>query len=154
MDITYRRANITDLNNLCNLWQQLDESHQSYHSLYLFGKNHKKFRRNFIRRQIINSKVIIYLALADNLPVGFGVGKIESHPPVFQIKKIGTIKDLYVLAKYRNRGIATQITKLLLDELLRFKVTYIELKVDVRNSSAIKLYKKLGFKEFQVIMVK
>ena len=53
----------------------------------------------------------------------------------------GCIHDLYVNEKYRRKGYATQIVKLLMD---KYNANWLWCKDD--NKEAIALYKKLGFR--------
>ena len=56
------------------------------------------------------------------------------------IKK-NTINEIYIIPKYRNMGIASEIIK---DVINTYKETYLWVFKD--NKEAINLYKKLGFK--------
>ena len=57
------------------------------------------------------------------------------------------IVDIFVEEKYRNKKIATDLMKKVVSLAKEKKCLNITLEVSVNNLIAIKLYKKLGFKE-------
>jgi ribosomal protein S18 acetylase RimI-like enzyme len=56
------------------------------------------------------------------------------------------IKNLYVDPEYRNKGIATNLMKLALQEAVEKGLTSALLYVESIQKPAIRLYKKIGFK--------
>ncbi len=86
--------------------------------------------------------------------MGFVGGKIKIGSGFFKNKKIGIIHALFVEAKYRNRGVGTELVKTFVSWLKTKKAEIAELSVASNNITAIKLYKNLGFKEFIIRMRK
>ena len=62
----------------------------------------------------------------------------------FPTGKTGTIFNVLTYPEYRNRGYATSIMKLLLDEAKKQDLSYVDLS---SSESGKSLYQKLGFKE-------
>lgn len=58
------------------------------------------------------------------------------------------IQSLYVLTKFRNRGVATEIIKSALYIARRGGKTAVTLVVAEKNTKAIELYRKLGFRTY------
>ena len=132
MRVNYRKAKLDDLDALCSL----------------------STRRKFVRKQLKSRKNFIYLAEHKTKIIGFARGKVEDNPPIFQVKKAGVINDLFVEKEYRGKGIRAELTSVLLKEFSKRNLKFIKLTVDVRNLAAIERYRKFGFKDFQLKMVK
>lgn len=69
-------------------------------------------------------------------------------------KKMHTayLYEVYVLPKYRRNKIASKMIKYLLEKIKEYKkIRRLELKVNSRNTGAIKFYEKLGFNKFAAI---
>lgn len=64
--------------------------------------------------------------------------------PSFVNGKTGTLLNVFTYPEYRNRGIATELLKKLIEEARKENITAISLS-STRDGE--KLYKKLGFKE-------
>ncbi len=87
-------------------------------------------------------------------PDGFYVaeenGSIVGYATSFFKYGKGIIISIAVLPEFRRRGIGS---KLMIESLsfLSKKVDYVELQVKVNNMEAINFYRKLGFKELDLI---
>ncbi len=97
----------------------------------------------------------LYLvALCAGEIVGFSIAEISRKK--YQETKVveGTIARLYVIRKFRGKGVSS----LLLERINRWfktkKVKYIDICVLAKNTKAMDVYKKWGFKPFVVVMQK
>ena len=57
----------------------------------------------------------------------------------------GYVEDIFITKDFRRRGLATKLLKEFIHVLNKKGYKKIHLSVNVKNSKAIKLYKKLGF---------
>lgn len=60
------------------------------------------------------------------------------------------ISNIYVLREFRGNGIASKMLQFVIDEGLNKKINNITLEVNSKNTSAIALYHKYGFKEVAI----
>jgi RimJ/RimL family protein N-acetyltransferase len=64
-------------------------------------------------------------------------------------KHIAFFYNLYIDPKYRNQGLALKLFNFILDKIKqKTQIERIFLSCNKKNTPAIKLYKKLGFKEY------
>ena len=82
--------------------------------------------------------------------VGFIYGT-ESNPPAetldrWKSRKVGSIETLAVDEKYRRRGIATSLVRVLIDLFRQKRIDLVTLSVPAVEKAAVKLYEKIGFK--------
>ncbi len=110
-------------------------------------------RRKEIKEIINDKNSIILLAKEDKKVVGFLIAKIKKNNTGSEQITQGTIANLYVLKKYRKKGIATQLYNQSMMWFNRRGCKYIQLTVYNLNP-AKKLYMKWGFKPFVIIMKK
>ncbi len=67
---------------------------------------------NYLQRIIKDdNNSIIYVAEVIPHLVGYVIGTIKRNPPVYEIKNIGEISDLYVKPDYRNQGIERSLVE-------------------------------------------
>lgn len=60
------------------------------------------------------------------------------------------ISNIYVLRKFRNNNIGSKMLQFVIDEGLKKRINNITLEVNSKNTSAIALYHKYGFKEVAI----
>ncbi|EFW16746.1 N-alpha-acetyltransferase mak3 [Coccidioides posadasii str. Silveira] len=77
----------------------------------------------------------------DNL-IGVVVSKLEPHRGV---PLRGYIAMLAVQEEYRGRGIATKLVRMAIDAMIERNADEIVLETETTNTSAMKLYERLGF---------
>ncbi len=94
-----------------------------------------------------------YMAFTDGVPSGFieftSEDEIEN-----TYKKYLRINSVYVDNKFRNQGIATELLKTAEDRATELKLTYVGLGVLYKNNPAFNLYKKFGFDEYGIELMK
>lgn len=98
------------------------------------------------------AKDIIYLAKDNEKPIAFIWGfndkeYINKHPVMY-------ITDLFVSKKYRGQGIGKMLIDEIEKEAKRRKLKDIKLCVLKRNNNAYEAYKSLGYRDWEITMIK
>ena len=76
------------------------------------------------------------------------IGYIQCNYTKNPYSKLGYIDDLFVLKKFRRKGIATKLIVEFTKILKKKGYKKLQMSVNTRNTNAISLYKKLGFEIF------
>lgn len=79
-----------------------------------------------------------------------GNNKILGYITYLDIYDTFEISNIYVLREFRGNGIASKMLQFVIDEGLNKKINNITLEVNSKNTSAIALYHKYGFKEVAI----
>ena len=79
-----------------------------------------------------------------------GNNKILGYITYLDIYDRFEISNIYVLREFRGNGIASKMLQFVIDEGLNKKINNITLEVNSKNTSAIDLYPKYGFKEVAI----
>ena len=79
-----------------------------------------------------------------------GNNKILGYITYLDIYDRFKISNIYVLREFRGNGIASKMLQFVIDEGLNKKINNITLEVNSKNTSAIALYHKYGFKEVAI----
>jgi len=91
----------------------------------------------------------IFVAKFEGKIVGYIYCKINSVENGPTIKHEALIDGLYVDAKYRKQGIATTLIEMAKEWAKKMEAKYLFLNVLDKNESAIKLYYKNNFEDFE-----
>lgn len=148
-----RKAKIKDIPKLVQLAVGLLEYHENFDPYFAPAKDVKDVYARFFKKCVYSATKQLLVAEHNDEIAGYALGEIISRPPVFKIRNIGVINDMFVAEKFRKSGIAKQLLTELLDWIKSKKskypkLNYIELSVHTKNEIGQKAWTKYGFKEF------
>jgi ribosomal protein S18 acetylase RimI-like enzyme len=90
---------------------------------------------------------VALVAEDDGAPVGYALANVVPQTPIR-----GHLYDLYVHADVRGRGVGRELIATVADRLKARGATYLSLDVALTNDSARRLYERLGFRTYDVLM--
>lgn len=106
-----------------------------------------------VSKERIKAENILLAAFIDDVMVGYIYGYITENPMLYR-RKIGVLKELYVMPGYRGRGIARALIEHATRELGRLGIKYTAVEFPTMNVVAEKFYEKLGFRKFLSIYLR
>ncbi len=151
--IIVRRIEDKDAEAVGKLWYLLSLHHEAYAKYYevkagtentLISHVHDLLRRN----------CVFFVAEVEGRIAGFVSGYVILRNPQLSVDRIGKVDNIFVDDEFRGLGIGTKLLEAFFQYCHGQAVEFIELSCDLANEKALKLYKKLGFKEQKVLMVR
>ena len=142
-----RKAKLKDIKQITDYGVSLLKYHYNFDSYYAPAKNVYEVYRKFFTGCIYSKNRRLLVAEEKGKIVGYAIGEVSSRPPVFKIRKIGFVSDVFVEKNFRRLGMAKQ---LLLDLKRWFKskkLKHIELTVHVKNEIGKKAWAKYGLED-------
>lgn len=141
-EIKIREAKIDDLNTL-KLFEQAIILYERP-----FAPNLKKDPISYydLANLIERKDADVIVATANEEIVGSGYSLIKNSKPYFKPEQYAYLGFMYVLPKYRGKGINKIIIEDLINKAKKRNMTEIQLEVYAENESALKAYTKIGFK--------
>lgn len=91
-----------------------------------------------------------FIAKEDKDVIGFILGWTEKIP--YYKAKRGFISDVFVEKEFRHKGIGESLIKNMVRWFKERNIKDVDLNVYSKNIKALKIYKHLGFKEFDKVM--
>ena len=94
----------------------------------------------------LNNDITAYIARTEEEIVSCALLLVVEKPmsPAFVTGKTGTVLNVYTRPKYRHKGYANQVMKMLLNNASNMNLSFIELKA---TEEGYALYKSLGFED-------
>lgn len=110
---------------------------------------------NELQKAVQENNIKIYIALEDNLVMGFISGTImDCFLSISSTKKIGYIEAAYVIQSHRNNKIMEKLEELLVDYFKNQGLKHIELNVLTTNLVGKHFWKKRNYNIFREQMRK
>ncbi|MBN2478521.1 GNAT family N-acetyltransferase [Candidatus Micrarchaeota archaeon] len=151
-EIITRKACLRDLPEIFNLWKKLISHHQNKSPYFKLKRDAGLIFKKWIKKQIYNKNAQIFVAESKGMPVGYALFTIKKFPPIFVIDRELHLSDIFVLKKYRKKGIGGELIKEGRKWGRKKGLRHSNLEVFAWNSPAIKTYQKSGFKIKRHIM--
>ncbi|WP_371805544.1 N-acetyltransferase family protein [Candidatus Lokiarchaeum ossiferum] len=143
-----RPAQETDIDSIVNLWEELTRFHSQLDSIFTPCKeateNYRTFAHSFFS-QTDSAFIFVAEEINSKRIVGYISGKTTLYPPVYRIKKKGSIFDTVVLNEFRRHHIGQQLFKKALDWFQDKNISRIELSVAEKNEVSQAFWNSLGF---------
>ena len=150
---TIRHIRESDSEAVGKLWYNLSLHHQIFHKYYSVRSGTEWQLISHVR-DLINRDCIGFVAEVNEKIVGFVTGYIVRRNPQLEVERIGKVDNIFVSESFRGHDIGTSLLEDLFSFFKSQKVKYIEISCDVQNDDAMRLYKRLGFHEQKVMLIK
>lgn len=144
-----RKATSNDLESVLELSELMMKLHISFDVYYDIYTKYEDARK-YYKEQLAKRGLLYVVAEDENKKIVAFASAYTISIPRTKAPKIGILVTNFVKEEYRGRGIGTMLYEYRMNWFKQKNVKYVEMNVDVRNTKALKLWKKYGFKEYQV----
>jgi GNAT superfamily N-acetyltransferase len=150
---TVRKAKIKDVPKISESAVELLKYHANLDPYFAPVKDAKEIYAKYFKRCIHSATKQLLVAECDEEFAGYALIEIATRPPVLKVRNMGVVNDIFVIEKFRKRGIGKELFAGML-AWIKIKKTnytslnYIELAVNVEDIVSKKAWKKYGFKEY------
>lgn len=136
-------TNIVDADRCDELLTKLIQDERKYNDI--IDENYKV--KNHFNKMLDDDNIILLAYYIDKLIVGYIlVRKIEDN--------ICLLDGLYVEEQYRNNGIGNLLLNEAISQVKKLNIKYVDINVMYNNIIAKRIYKKIGFSEYEIKMRK
>jgi ribosomal protein S18 acetylase RimI-like enzyme len=149
---TIRRANNKDLPNIISLSLELMAYDIQFDDS--MDKNWPKSENalEFYQERIKKNDGVIFIAEINGEISGCLIGCLAEPLCYRKIKTLAEIEEVFVLEKYRGSQVGSKLMDSFFSWAKEKHAERVQVVVSAANSRAISLYKKLGFKEHDVVL--
>lgn len=150
--ITIRKAGLKDAHAITELWKEFMRNIDEIMDLdpkekqaFSMKDNAPELFKKFLIKNIRSVNAGVFIAEVDGKIAGYSLAYIEKNIPVFILKRIGYISDLFVRKEYRGTGVSSRLK----DETIGFfrerGIRHLKILVPETDHHARSIYKKWGF---------
>lgn len=154
MEPVIRPLRPEDLSELAELWRALAlEGAPGGLVLYPPTDENVARWRKWVASAVERGEVKVLVAEANGCIVGYVLFG-ERRSPLLSPYRRGVIYDLYVRPGWRRRGLGARLLKEALSSLRAMDMDLATVSVAITNRVALELYRRLGFEDFVLTLVK
>jgi ribosomal protein S18 acetylase RimI-like enzyme len=151
-----RKAREEDLDQILDIWwNDLMQYHSTLDKKFYALKPKKeamalsrKHKQSFFGKR----KKTLFVAVENEEVLGFCACGVNSRPPIYKYHKECIIGDIAVSRNHRRKGVGTALLKEVKKWGKAKGAGLAEVRVAVKNKTALGLYKKAGFNENKYMM--
>ncbi len=150
--VTIRRATEADVESLAVLIRRFYAFNEEFDPAMETAGDVRDKALEVARARVAGGDLLL-VAVHEGRLVGYVYGSIVENPLLAR-RRIGVLKELYVVPEERGRGIATTLIEEAMKELSKIGVHYIAVEFPTRNIVAQKFYEKLGFRPYMSVYLR
>ena len=155
MDLVIRKAEISDLQQIEELWVQLTDYLNSLDRRHWqrAADGSAKFRQ-WMEQALTDTKRVLFVAERSRTLLGFGHGMLKKSPPPMKQRLDGFISDLVVNESARGKGVGSKLLEALESWCIEQGAEAITLSVAARNELGLGFWSSRGFEHWTSTMWK
>jgi len=146
-----RRARQSDIEELVKLNRNLTTYHHGFDPYFKSGEEDEGVHR-YLQAVLAGISSQIFVSEEAKKVTGYVVARIKKTNSCQTPETYGKLSQLYIESDNRNKGVGTALVKEAIQWFMAKGIENIELFVHEKNPEAIKLYKKLGFHDYQKVL--
>ncbi len=155
-----REASLKDVPEIVRLWTEFMGHHdklvlkenKKLKSFLVKRKNAADKYKEFLQEHFKLKKGTVFLAEVDDTIVGFTLVIVKDEIPIFEIKKIGYVSDLFVKEKFRKLGISSKLRDEAITWFKKKGLKHMSIGLYNDNKFARSVYKRWGFFDYKIEM--
>lgn len=152
-EIIIRKANIKDLESILKLNSVLFKNeYQKFDNTMDLRWTHSKEGKKYFKDKIVKKEGFVEVAEYNNNIIGYLIGGLSERVSHRKKAKYAELENMITDKKFRGKGIGRKLTKNFIAWCKKNKVNYVSVTASAGNKDAISLYKKSGFKDYDVVL--
>ena len=155
MSLVIRKAEISDLRQVEELWVQLSDHVNSLDRRHWqhAADGSAKFRQ-WMEEALTDAERVVFVAEQSGTVLGFGHSMLKKSPPPVKPRLDGFITDLVVTESVRRQGVGTKLLKAVESWCIEHGAEAITLSVAARNELGLAFWCSKGFEPWTSTMWK
>lgn len=149
-----REANIKDINAIVDLWEEMMNFHIQKSDLYEIKPDARQIYAYYLKEVLKSHESIVIVYEIENKIVGYLMAEESLNPPVYKETKIGTIIEICVTEKHRNKGIGEELLAEIEKWFINKGINRIECMISDFNEISKSFWFKNMYKPYNLMCVK
>jgi GNAT superfamily N-acetyltransferase len=135
---------------LIKMWKKFMNFHGHIDPNFFVVPGAEKSYRKHLLKHITRKNMTVLIAVKEKKILGSCMLSLHANPPIFKLKKIGFIEEMFVADEYQRTGVGSALLKVGFTWFKKKGMRRVELTFLPGNKKAVNFWtKKTGFKAFR-----
>ncbi|MEA3191092.1 MAG: hypothetical protein QOD77_1674 [Thermoplasmata archaeon] len=147
-----RKLGDDDVDGLCKLWAEFARMREGLTHSKILNEDAADYFFAYATGLLSRKDTLTIVAEDEGKLVGYLIATKQRRPPIYHHTKVGYLSDAFVTDSHRGKGILRQF----MDELQKWckaeGITAIDVQLFENNKEAQAIYRKLGFKDYRILL--
>ncbi len=153
-DNMIREANVDDTESIVDLWEEMMNFHIQKSSIYDIKPDARQIYEFYLKKILKNRDSIVLVCEIENKIVGYLMAEESQLPPVYKEDKVGTIVELCITEKHRNKGIGEKLVEKIEKWFVSKDIYTVECVISDFNEISKDFWFKNKYKPYNLICIK
>jgi len=150
-DFIIRKANIKDLEDILRLnYQLFQREYKKFDKSLDLNWTYSKKGKKCFKERIAKRDGFVEVVENKNKIIGYLCGGISERLFYRKKAKYAELESILIESKFRGKSLGTKLTKDFIDWCKRNKVDYVSVNAFAKNELSLNLYRKFGFKDYNL----
>lgn len=149
-----REANTGDMPSIVDLWEEMMNFHIQKSSIYEIKPDALQIYVSYLKKVLKSHESVVLVYEIENKVVGYLIAEESLLPPVYKEEKVGTVVEICVTEKHRNKGIGEKLLAKIEKWFISRDITTIECVISNFNEISKGFWFKNKYKPYNLICFK
>ena len=152
MLVTIRKLQEDDIDGICSLWKEFALLRESLTKSRILNDDAADYFFGYATGLLTRKDTLTLVADAGGRVVGYLIAQQQRRPPVYHHTQVAYLSDSFVAASHRGQGVLRAFMAQLQAWCKAEGITAIDVQIFDGNKDAQTVYRKLGFRDYRVLM--
>ncbi|HEX3014117.1 MAG TPA: GNAT family N-acetyltransferase [Methanobacterium sp.] len=149
-----REANTEDIPSIVDLWEEMMNFHIQKSSIYDIRPDARQIYEFYLKKILKSHESTVLVCEIENEIVGYLMAEQSQLPPVYKEDNIGTIVEICITEKHRNKGIGEKLLEKTEKWFMSKNINTIECVISDFNQISKGFWFKNKYKPYNLICFK
>lgn len=152
MPAIIRKLQEDDIDGICELWKQFALLREGLTKSKILNTDAADYFFGYATGLLSRKDTLTLVAEDGGTVIGYLIAQKQRRPPIYHHTQVAYLSDSFVAATHRGQGILRRFIDELRNWCKNEGVTAIDVQIFQGNNDALEVYRKLGFREYRVLM--
>lgn len=152
MVVKIRKLADDDVDGLCALWSEFARLREGLTHSRILNEDAADYFFAYATGLLSRKDTLTIVADDDGKLVGYLIATKQRRPPIYHHTKVAYLSDAFVTDTHRGKGVLRQFMAELQKWCKGEGITAIDVQLFENNKEAQAIYRKLGFKDYRVLL--
>lgn len=150
--VLIRHLQKKDMDSLADLWSEFARFREGLAPGKMLSEDAVAWFLGYAHGLFDRRDALVLGAYAKGQLVGYLIAIKQRKPPIYAHTQVAYLSDAYVREGHRGHGILGRFSDEMTKWCKREGITAVDVQLFTTNQDALAVYKKLGFKEYRMLM--